>query len=152
MVILPEYRLALTGELTILGHDLHGRLLESETVSNMILMTGRNLVRDRLFANEPFGPLTHFAGGTDNATPLSTQTALGDEKHRNFITSLTPTDGQIVMRYFMSSTSGNGFTYREAGLVNAAASGIFYCRATFADKVKTIAKTFTFIWTFTLGG
>ena len=143
--------LSLKGRLLILEHDLDWLIVGMEVVNNLIVTSGRNLARDRMFMDQPKGPLTHFAAGTDNATPIVSQTALLDEKVRGLLTSITPSTGQMVMRFFMSSTVGNGFTYREAGLFNLAAGGDMYCRATFADKSKTIAKTFTFIWTFSFG-
>ncbi len=84
---------------------------------------------------------SHVAFGINSAAPTLGDAALYDEKIRVPIASVTPTDdgvnAMLTVRAVLSQTQGNGFTYTEAAIVNAAVGGLLYNRVVYPPVEKT---------------
>lgn len=117
---------------------------------NLVVTTGRNLVRDRL-SGDSASRLTHFAVGTNATAVVAANTALGVETSRDLITQLTPTDGVLTVKYFLGSSSANGVTLAEAGLFNAASAGTMFSRVVYTGIVKTSSVAVSYTWTISIG-
>ena len=118
---------------------------------NLVVTAGRNLVRDRL-KGDSSAILTHFALGTSATAVAASDTTLVAEAYRDALTSTTASSAQLTCKYYLASGSGNGSTYREAGLLTASSGGTLYARALLASAiVKTAASAYTFQWDLTFG-
>jgi len=141
----------MSGEVLITEHDLLTGQVRHELVKNMIIMSGRNLIRDRLFIQPPTGPgPLGFLGVGDNGTSTNpSQTGLlGEIGHCSMLTWDVATDFQVTIRFWIGSWA-NGRTLQEAGLCTR--ERIYYTRAVFSPKVKTAANAFKFEWTVFFG-
>ena len=113
---------------------------------NMVTQNGFNLMRDRL-AGSAVNPLSHFAIGTGTTTPVITNAALETEIFRDVITAIETDDGLLTITYFLGSSSANGNTLGEIGLLNASSSGVLFARAVLAPTiVKNSTRQVTFTW------
>lgn len=141
----------ITGNVTIDVCDAEtGRLLRREVAHNLVLLVGRNMIRDALFG-DPMTPPNRMALGT-SATPVSpSQISLGAEVWRDVLTTRAKGSAAITFKYFLTSTTGNGTTFREAGLVNAAVGGQLFGRVVYAEIAKTASITILFAWTISIG-
>ena len=83
--------------------------------------------------------LTYVAVGSDNTTPLVTDTTLGSEDYREarFSASTGPDYFRVDLR--LDITENNGNTMLEIAPFNAASSGTMYSR----DLVTSLAKDAT---------
>lgn len=142
---------AIEVNLRIERRSLDGRLLSVMETANLVVTTGRNLVRDLLSGNAT--QLNEFAIGTGITAPVATDTTLETEVFRDQFTSMTAmADGQLQVQYYLGSGSANGNTISEAGLFGNGAtatanSGALYARGTFAGEVKDSTQAWTFSWT-----
>jgi hypothetical protein len=145
--------LRLRGDLTVSILDAAtGQILSRETVKNLSVLTGRNLIRDFLYGDAVTG-LTHFAVGTGAVAPVAGNATLGAEVFRDTITALTKADGKLTVTYYLASGSANGHTLTEAGIFTAAIAGTMYSRAVYTGIPKTSSIAITYSWdlTFTPG-
>lgn len=132
---------------TIEIHDaITGRLLRREKQHNLVVLAGRNLVRDAINGAGGSYTLTHFAVGTGTAAPASTDTALGAEVWRDVVTKRTPDAGKLTIHYYLSSTAANGNALTEAGLFNAASGGTMFARVKYSAINKTASISVTYAW------
>lgn len=138
--------------LTVTKHDaLTGARRSVQRTHNLVVTAGRNLVRD-LLKGDSSATLTHFALGTSATAVSASNTALVAEVYRAGLTSLIASSAQLTCKYYLASGSGNGSTYREAGLLTASSGGTLYARALLASAiVKTAASAYTFQWDLTFG-
>lgn len=128
-----------------------GAVMASESVHNLVVNAGLNLIRDLLDGDAVAG-ITHLAVGTGTVAVTASDTALGSEQFRDTVTSRTSNAQQLVVSYYLGSGSANGNTLTEAGLFNAAAAGTMFARVKLASTiVKTASIAVTFTWTINLG-
>lgn len=120
-----------------------GTLISYAPFHNLDTTAGKNLMRDLYMGNSRDFP-THIALGTNDTPPTVDDIALYDEQVRTLITSRVPAEGQSTIRAYFGSTVGNGPTYKECGMFNAA--GALVARAIFAGVAKTSAVTITINW------
>lgn len=130
-------------------YDNHIKI-DEVTEHNLVVTSGRNLVRDLLNSSGP-SFITRLAVGTNNTAVSSTQTALLAEVFRDQITQRITSDGLLRLKYFLASTSVNGNTLREAGLFNASSGGVMFARVTHGDIVKTSSISLTYDWSINIG-
>jgi hypothetical protein len=122
---------------------------------NLVVTSGKNLIRDLLGIVAGVTGLNYFAIGTDNTAVVVGDTTLGTEVFRDVFTSKTYAAGQIIIKYFLASGSANGNTLTEAGLfgddaTGAADSGTLFARVVHSGVAKTSSIAITYTWTITI--
>lgn len=129
-----------------------GELLHEQEHHNLVVDAGLNLLRDFLDGDAVTG-ITHFGYGTGTNAVTAADTTLQTETARPALTSKTGTVSKAwTGTYFLSSTTGNGNTYGEAGLFTAASGGTMFARVKLSPTiVKTSSIAVTFSWTINLG-
>lgn len=142
-----------TPELETLAREGRGKLLSEQEGHNLVVLAGRNLVRDLLaksFLADATVGLTHFAFGSGSTAINDSQTALVTETLRQAILDLVKGSSNITAKFFLASTQLNSTTIREAGLFNAGAAGTMFARYLLAPSIvkdNTVAVTFTWVIT-----
>ncbi|KJS81645.1 MAG: hypothetical protein JM58_16345 [Peptococcaceae bacterium BICA1-8] len=143
--------LALKGKLTInIINEVTGEI-KTVTEDNLVILAGRNLVRD-LLAGDTVSGLTHMALGTDTSDPSVTPTIT--EAFRKTLTSSTKADGKLTVDMFLASSEANGNTLTSAalfgnGATDTAGSGSQYNKVVYAAIEKTSSLTVTYTWELT---
>jgi hypothetical protein len=122
-----------------------GRLLSRGRRHNLVVDAGLDLLRDLVYGDAAVP--SHGAVGTDNTAPAAGDVALGAEVFRDQISQRTKQAAGLVIKFVVGSQQANGLTLREAGLFNAASSGIMYARATPDQVVKSDAILVIYTWT-----
>lgn len=140
----------LTGNVKIETVNFATNERKSQTVKNLVVTAGRNLIRDLLTENTDAG-LTHFAVGTGSTAAAAGDTALGGEVQRGSITKQATSAGQFIIYYYLPSTAANGSTLTEAGIFNASSGGTMFCRTTYAGIAKTSSIAVYYTWTINIG-
>lgn len=126
-----------------------GAVLRVIEQSNLVVTAGRNQIRDAINGAAITAP-NRFAIGTGSTTASAADTALVTEVWRDAFTSKTTSTASISIKYFLTSTTANGNTIREAGLFNASTGGEMYARVVLTDAIaKTASIAVLFSWTLT---
>ena len=143
--------IGITGRLTVLVREAWSGRFVSRCVShNLVVLAGRNLIRDRLQGGA-VAALTHFAVGISNQAVTSGDTALQIEVFRDTITQFVNGSGILTVKYYLATGNANGQTLAEAGLLNASSGGSLFSRVVLASTIaKTASITVTFQWDFTI--
>lgn len=134
---------------TITACDINGNLLHEYKEHNMVVTSGRNLIRDLLNNSTTASGLTHFAIGTSTTAVTSTQTTLGTEVFIDTITQTIADTAKLTVKYFLGTADANGSTLSEAGIFTSSASGTMYSRVTHTGIVKDASTTITYTWELT---
>ena len=114
---------------------------------NQIVSTYRNVAAKALAGS---GTITHFALGGGSTAAAKGQTALISETYRASVTERTAGSTTVTIKYRFPSNAGNGVTYREAGLFDAASGGNMFARIVLSspiDKTSSIAPLFSWVIT-----
>ena len=121
---------------------------ERQTIKNLVVDAGLNLIRDRL-AGTSSAYVTHLAVGTNAAAVTALQTTLSTEVFRNVLTqTITSSTKTVQFKLYLAANEANGNTLREIGLFTASTGGTMYARALLASPiVKNSSTTVTFTWT-----
>lgn len=121
---------------------------ERQTIKNLVVDAGLNLIRDRL-AGTSSAYVTHLAVGTNAAAVTALQTTLSTEVFRNVLTqTITSSTKTVQFKLYLAANEANGNTLREIGLFTASTGGTMYARALLASPiVKNASTTVTFTWT-----
>jgi hypothetical protein len=125
-------------------------LVRQEDVHNLVVLGGRNQLRDLLYGDAVAVP-AWMALGTGATGVASSDTALAAEVMRDVLTSRAKGSGSLTFKYFLTSVQGNGITFREAGLFNAPTGGTMFARTLFTEIAKTASITVLWAWTVTIG-
>lgn len=139
-----------TGELVVERRDAQtDALLGVWRQCNRLYKSGIEVVWQRAFGvTVPF--FTHLAAGQSSNPNNESMTALGDERYRAPLTSFiwNATTEEYVIRQIMGKTAGNGYTFREAMLVNSGTTGAgtMLCRAVYPEQAKDANIVLTFNW------
>ncbi|MFO0773709.1 MAG: hypothetical protein U0172_03475 [Nitrospiraceae bacterium] len=139
----------LCGVVTIALWDPNGYCIERVVTHNRLYKTGVEVLWLRAFGQNNIPAFAWLAAGQNGNPNSEAMTGLGDERYRAPITSVNwnSTTEELVMRHIMGKTAGNGFTFREAMIVNASPSGgTMLCRVPYADKLKDANNILTFEW------
>ena len=131
--------------------DEHGRLKDYQHVKNLVVDDGEEHIADALSSSPAQAAMSHMAIGTGSTAAAFGDAALGTEVDRNALTSRT--DAANVVTYVGTWNAGDGTNsaLREAGIFNAASSGVMLARAVYANIDKQAADTLTITWTVTIG-
>ena len=127
-----------------------GELIEEIERGNLVVLSGRNLIRD-LIDEVPATGVTHLAVGTGTTAVVSGDTAMETEQFRGALTKRTPSSGSVTWSYYLSSSQANGNDLTEAGLLNAASGGTLFARVTHAAITKTSSIAVMYSWTLNIG-
>lgn len=141
---------------TIQGHmraELRGpdgEIKAIREVDNLIVSAGRDAIIERLDSAPTTAQPTHMAVGTGAVAPAAGNTTLGAEIDRNALTSSTAAGGVLTMVANWAAGDATNAAITEAAVLNAAAAGVMYSRATFAPIPKGANDTLQITWTYTL--
>jgi hypothetical protein len=134
-----------------------GAEIESHELENLVVTAGLNLIRACFDAGTGTA-ITHFglgAGTNSSDAVTAAQTDLqGATKIRDALTAkVATTDATLVCQYYLTSATGNGNTFNEAGLFTAASGGTMYNRIVLGTPIiKTASIAVSFVWTLTWAG
>lgn len=150
MVIFTQFNNAIipNTNVTVTVCDINGNVICEHKEHNMVVTSGRNLIRN-LLDNSTESGLTHFAVGTSTTAVTSTQTTLGTEVLNDTITQTARDTAKLTVRYFLGTASANGSTLTEAGIFNSSLAGTMYSRVTHTGIVKSASITVTYNWELT---
>jgi hypothetical protein len=113
-------------------HRRGDKVLREFSGKNLIVGTGRILVRDLVSADQSPDRIDAFGVGDDGTVVQASDTALGNEHAAITRGTLTETDltGQVSLIFTGTITNDSGGTeiVKEIGLFNAAAAGIMLSR------------------------
>lgn len=119
---------------------------------NLIVTTGIQLIRD-LLGGTSRRP-SHIGLGTGTTGVTAGDTSIETEQYRDVITRRDQLAAGITFQLFLGLNDGNGFTYTEAGLLQAdfqdgspGDDAILVARDTFTGVAKTSSIEFTLTWT-----
>lgn len=140
--------IGLEGRLKIKVKNIITGEVYEDTEDNLVILTGRNLIRDFLFGDAVSG-LTHMAVGTDTTDPANTPAIT--EVFRKVFTAKTKSDGKLTLDMYLSSQEANGSTITSAaifgnGATDTAGTGTQYNKVTFTGIPKDNTLTVTFTW------
>lgn len=139
----------LSGNVRIDVHN-RGRVVHRMAVENLVVLSGRNQVRDAIFGDLVLFP-THVALGTGGAGAREGDVALQDEVFRSIVTTRAKSSAAVSFKLFLTSAQANGHTLREAGLFNAPIFGTLFARVVHGEIPKTASVTVLYTWTITIG-
>lgn len=106
---------------TITVCDIDGKVISEEKTHNLVVASGRNIIRDKL-NNSTAAGLTHFAVGTSMTAVTSTQTSLPGHVFIDTITQFVPSTAALSIKYFLGTADANGSTLTEAGVFNSSSN------------------------------
>jgi hypothetical protein len=134
---------------TVDVRDVAGRVLSVQRGHNLVPTAGLNLLRDLLNGDNITG-ITEFALGTGSTAAANGDTELDTEVHRDTLSRTIKATAELTAQYFLSSTTLNGTTIREAGLFTD--ENTLFARYVLGSPIvknSGIAVTFTWDITFT---
>lgn len=100
----------------ILQANFLGLAVEGDNLVVTSSNHGRNLICQRLAGENTYSlNITHIEIGTDNTTPLVTDTDLGAGTERGTLTSYSISNNVLTMRFFLSDAQVADDTYDEMG-------------------------------------
>lgn len=139
--------LKIEGHYRVLAHDAQtGRLIHEQRTRNTIPDNGWLGIFTRMFKSDATLSFYNWlAIGIDGSATASNQAALVNEKFRTAIAQAKATKDGVTVVAFIGPTQGNGETYREVGLFNAASGGLILNRAIHDPQAKTSSISLTYI-------
>ena len=105
---------------TITVCDIDGKVIQEHKAHNMVVRSGRNIIRDLL--NNSTTGLSHFAIGTSTTAVTSNQTILFNHVLTSTITQYVPSTSSLTVKYYLGTNDANGETLTEAGIFNSTAT------------------------------
>lgn len=121
----------------------HGVLVRRIPFANRITSAGLEMIA-QVLRGVAAGP-TQFVIGSGTTPAAAGDTALQAQLLSANITQMSSANGVLTVRFFLGSTQGNGNSYTEAGIKNAA--GVLLGRFIHTSYAKTTSVTATYIWT-----
>lgn len=126
-----------------------GKLKWKDKGGNLVVTTGLNHIADQL-SDQGEAAMGWMAAGSDNTAPDAGDTTLNTELDRVALDSKTQTGGNTVV-YIATFGAGTATgTWEEAGIFNAASSGVMLNRLLTGTKVKNADETFEMQITLTI--
>ena len=144
--------LLLNANLEIRVNDVYtGEVLRVEKIHNLVVTSGRNLVRDFLNCDTGLTGLTHFAISTSTAAESASDTDIGNEVYRALLTQKTESVANLNCKYYLNSATANGYTLAKValygnGATTSTGTGTLYADALFTAITKTVNIAVTFSW------
>lgn len=140
---------ALMCNVVIEERDLKGRLVKRVKAKNLVVLAGRNLLRD-LLAGTGTAP-THIAVGTGTAAVADADTALQTQVYSDYITRRVQQSSAVKFQLFIPTTSANGYSLTEAGIQAVlGATTTLFARIIFPAFAKNGSNTLTISWTISI--
>lgn len=144
--------LGLSGRLTIVLKDADGTVKDKREIKNLVVNSGLKYITDRMLGGTP-NVMSHMAlgSGTTAAAAGDTDlgTLLGVRKVFDSVTQSGSSDESIIYVTTFDPGEATG-AVTEAGIFNAASSGVMLCRTVFPVVNKQAADTLQITWTVTL--
>lgn len=138
-----------TGIVNIKQYNSTGNLIKEFTVNNLVVNSGVSFIISRMYSSTE-NPMSHMAIGGTFGSPVPSEATLGSEITRVALTSTTIVGNSIVFVAEFGAGVGTGII-QEAGIFNAASSGIMLNRVSFGSVNKNSSDTIVITWTLTLG-
>lgn len=136
------------GRLTIEQFDVDGNLLDSQSVTNVVVDDGLDYIASRM-KDATATAMSHMAVGSDTTAAAAGDSTLGTELGRVALTSTTVASNAITYVGDFPAGTGTG-AVTEAGIFNASSSGTMLCRTVFSVVNKAAADTLKITWTLTV--
>lgn len=136
----------MVGELNLLLLDPEGKVKLDKTYPNLVVMTGKEYVAQRMTSNStPI--MTSIAVGSDITSPTINDTALLSEIARVDFSSANVSSNTITYVSTFLPGTGTG-ALQEAGIFNSSSanSGTMLSRTVFPVVNKESGDTFTVTW------
>lgn len=137
------------GFLDIYLKDETGAVKQELHVPNLITTAGKNFIADQLSNTPGSTKMTHMAIGTSSTAAAVGDTTLGTELDRNALTSSTDSGAVLTLVGDWAAGDGTG-AITEAGIFNAASSGVMLARSVFSVINKGAGDTLSITWTITI--
>jgi hypothetical protein len=146
--------LKLTGEVNIVVTDKDGNTVDSRTIPNLVVKSGRDFIASRMIGTSK-AVMSHMAVGTDTTAAVANNTTLGTEVERNALSSSavgTGGDENIVtyVATFGPNEPAANAAVTESGIFNDGTTGDMLCRTTFPVVNKGTDDTLTITWAITI--
>ena len=147
-------KLKLTGEVNIVVTDKNGKTIDTRTIPNLVVKTGRDFIVSRMIGTSK-AVMSHMSIGTSNTAPVANNTTLGTEVARSPLASSTVGTGgsENVVTYIASFGPNEPIAnaaIAESGIFNASTAGEMLCRTTFPVVNKGTDDTLTISWAITI--
>ena len=147
-------KLKLTGEVNIVVTDKNGKTIDTRTIPNLVVKTGRDFIVSRMIGTSK-AVMSHMSIGTSNTTPVANNTTLGTEVARSTLSSSTVgTGGNENVVTYVASFGPNepvaNAAIAESGIFNDGTTGDMLCRTTFPVVNKGTDDTLTISWAITI--
>ena len=136
------------GRLTIEQFDVDGNLLDSQSVTNVVVDDGLDYIASRM-KDATATAMSHMAVGSGTTAAAAGDSTLGTELGRVALTSTTVASNAITYVGDFAAGTGTG-AVTEAGIFNASSSGTMLCRTVFSVVNKAAADTLKITWTLTV--
>ncbi len=136
------------GRLTIEQFDVDGNLLDSQSVTNVVVDDGLDYIASRM-KDATATAMSHMAVGSGTTAAAAGDSTLGTELGRVALTSTTVASNAITYVGDFPAGTGTG-AVTEAGIFNASSSGTMLCRTVFSVVNKAAADTLKVTWTLTV--
>ena len=141
--------LNVTGTLKIVVKDENGDIKDEREVSNLVVTTGRNYIASRMIGTTPT-TMTHMGVGSGTTSPVLADAQL-ESQLGSRVTLTSSTVSANVVTYTATFAAGEGTgAVTEAGIFNAATSGVMLCRTTFDVVNKGANDTLAITWSVTV--
>ena len=142
-----------SGELTISVYN-KGRLIERDTIKNMITDAGLNLIRNALYGDTVDCEINYIAVGDGNTAVSAAHTALVNETFRTAVTTQTKTSTGVLDIVGWLLDSDGALTIEEVGIFAGGTavkdSGTLIARVLWS-RAKTALESIKIARTDTLG-
>ena len=136
------------GRLTIEKFDVDGNLLDSQSVTNVVVDDGLDYIASRM-KDATATAMSHMAVGSGTTAAAAGDSTLGTELGRVALTSTTVASNAITYVGDFPAGTGTG-AVTEAGIFNASSSGTMLCRTVFSVVNKAAADPLKVTWTLTV--
>jgi hypothetical protein len=144
--------LGLSGRLTIVLKDAKGNVKESREIKNLVVNSGLAYITSRMLGTAT-NVMSHMALGSGTTAASAGDTdlgsLLGSRKALDSSTQSGANNESIIYVATFDPGEGTG-AVTEAGIFNAASSGVMLCRTVFPVVNKQAADTLQITWTVTL--
>ena len=118
------------GRLTIEQFDVDGNLLDSQSVTNVVVDDGLDYIASRM-KDATATAMSHMAVGSGTTAAAAGDSTLGTELGRVALTSTTVASNAVTYVGDFPAGTGTG-AVTEAGIFNASSSGTMLCRTVFS--------------------
>jgi hypothetical protein len=144
--------LGLSGRLTIVLKDADGNVKDSREIKNLVVNSGLAYITSRMLGTSA-NVMSHMALGSGTTAASAGDTdlgsLLGSRKALDSSTQSGANNESIIYVATFDPGEGTG-AVTEAGIFNAASSGVMLCRTVFPVVNKQAADTLQITWTVTL--